>query len=256
MLHPSHPQPRAIQCAEIWGGTRTANEDVCTTGITATIYSSASGDKQGGDIYYFSVCSYDILTRVVLADMRGHGASAAQLSSWLYDLLREYMNSLDGAGILKSLNQKVARHGFSALTTAVVLSFNRMDGQLHYANAGHPPPLRWNRQEGWRSLPMAESPSGTFANLPLGVQEEVHYQQESLSLQPGDRLFLYSDGVTECPNPQGDFYEEHRLTSVLDEQTNEPLHDLKHYLTGHLEAFHGGPLIHDDCTFLCLEVRD
>ena len=242
-----------IHCSEIWGGINVASEDVCTSGITATIHSTASGAIHGGDIYYFSVCSYDVLTRVVLADMRGHGEEAAELSGWLYKLLLEFMNSTDGAGILRGLNEKIVERGFRALTTAVVLSFNRLDRTLFYANAGHPPPLAWSAKSGWNNLHMIDSLGP--ANLPLGIKSNTHYDQASQTLAPGDRLFLYSDGITECPNANGDFFDEDRLLRLLDENKNEELHVLKQELKENLEAFSGGQLLHDDCTFLCFEVR-
>ena len=243
-----------VHCAEIWGGINVTSEDVCTSGITATIHSSASGATRGGDIYYFSVCSYDILTRVVLADMRGHGEEAAELSDWLYQLLLDYMNSLDGSAILRSLNEKIVERGFHALTTAVVLSFNRLDGTLFYANAGHPPPLAWSPKDGWKNLQMIDSLGP--ANLPLGIKSNTHYDQAFQILAPGDRLFIYSDGITECPNPNGEFFDEDRLLRILNANRNEDLHTIKQSLKHCLEVFSNGPLVHDDCTFLCFEVRN
>lgn len=55
------------------------DSDVCTRGITASIHASACDSEQGGDIYYLAVCSSDLLTRIVVADVRGHGASVAQM---------------------------------------------------------------------------------------------------------------------------------------------------------------------------------
>lgn len=245
---------RQIHCSEIWGGINIASEDVCTPGITATIHSTASGSLHGGDIYYFSVCSYDALTRVVLADVRGHGEEAAELSTWIYQLLLEFMNSTDGAGILRGLNERIVEHGFRALTTAVVLSFNRLDGTLFYANAGHPPPLAWSPKSGWSNLQMIDSLGP--ANLPLGIKSNTIYDQASQTLAPGDRLFLYSDGITECPIPTGDFFDEDRLLRLLNDNKNEDLHILKQNLKQSLEDFSGGPLLHDDCTFLCFEVHN
>jgi serine phosphatase RsbU (regulator of sigma subunit) len=87
------------------GGMRNTNSDVCTRGIAASIYSVASDAEQGGDIYYLSVCSSDILTRSVIADVRGHGAAVAQIGQWVYSALDDSMDTLDGSIILERLNQ-------------------------------------------------------------------------------------------------------------------------------------------------------
>ena len=132
---------------------------------------------------------------------------------------------------------------------AVVSSFNRLDGTLFYANVGHPPPLAWNPTPAGKNLHRIESLGP--ANLPLGIKANTQYDQACQTLAPGDRLFLYSDGITECPIPTGDFFDEDRL---LNDSKNEDLHILKQNLKQSLEAFSGGPLLHDDCTFLCFEV--
>jgi sigma-B regulation protein RsbU (phosphoserine phosphatase) len=93
----------------IWGGISSVDTDVVTGGLGASVYSAASHGVRGGDIYYFGVCGYHMLTRVAIADLQGHGEDVATLSNWLYDLLRERLNSLDGAGVLEDLNRLVYR---------------------------------------------------------------------------------------------------------------------------------------------------
>ncbi len=73
------PQPYEIRCAEIWGGAASTQDKVKTPGVRAAIHSSAGGAEKGGDLYYFSVCAYDTLTRIAIADVRGHGLAASQL---------------------------------------------------------------------------------------------------------------------------------------------------------------------------------
>ena len=136
----THPAYR-MHCSEIWGGNQDVDCDVCTKGITASIYSSACGGFQGGDIYYFTVCSNELLTRVMLADLRGHGEQVSQLSAWTYEALRESMNTLDGASVLRSLNRTLFERGFQAITTATVISFYAANSKLYFSYAGHPPAL-------------------------------------------------------------------------------------------------------------------
>ena len=81
-------QPYRIHCATIWGGIEPVTLDVCTKGVTASLHSTASGGNRGGDIYYLSVCSTHLLTRMVVADVRGHGEQFSEISSWIYQCLR------------------------------------------------------------------------------------------------------------------------------------------------------------------------
>src|SRR5262245_59003392 len=118
-------QPYIIRCAEIWGGTSVKEDQLATPGLHAAIHSSASGDSKGGDLYYVSVCAYDTLTRIAVADVRGHGESVNHLSEWLYQVLDERMNYPSSAAVLADLNDIVHSRGFEAITTAVVATFHR-----------------------------------------------------------------------------------------------------------------------------------
>ena len=81
----SLPVPFPVRCSEIWGGNGNTDLDVCTNGINASVYSLACGGERGGDVYYLSVCTHDMMTRMVVADVRGHGAQVSQLSAWLHE---------------------------------------------------------------------------------------------------------------------------------------------------------------------------
>ena len=93
-----------IGCTEIWGGVRGEDLDACTGGVVASLYSRAAEGGKGGDIYYLSSCSGDAITRIAIADVRGHGAAVSNTSEWLYEAVRSRMNTLDGSSILAELN--------------------------------------------------------------------------------------------------------------------------------------------------------
>ncbi len=86
-------QAYRIKCAEIWGGIENIGADLRTNGMEVSIYSHSSEGMAGGDIYYFSVCNHDVLTRILLADLQGHGIEVTQLSRWIYDILRENIDN-------------------------------------------------------------------------------------------------------------------------------------------------------------------
>ncbi len=170
-------EPYEIRCAEVWGGVNAKQDQITTAGVRAVIHSSASGDERGGDVYYFSVCAYDALTRIAIADVRGHGLAASQISNWLYDSLESRMNDSNGAGVLQDLNDIVRRRGFEAITTAAVATFHREKGELYYCYAGHPPLMMGGSGEAWRELP-APAAQGP-ANLPLGIMGCALYPRNS-----------------------------------------------------------------------------
>ena len=244
---------RRIRCAEIWGGIRNCNEDILTSGITASLYSAAADSGRGGDIYYFSVCSSDMLTRIAIADVVGHGEAVAVTSQWMYHALAERMNLLDGNGILHHLNHLSDEYGFDAITTAAVIGYNTANSQLYFAYAGHPPLLVQHQRTGrWEPVSFA-NPSRT-GNLPFGVDVEALYDQERMPLSGGDRLFLYTDGVIEAPDRQGRLFRLDSLLATLEESGDKGLREIKSAVLEQLMKHTGGPLSHDDVTFMVIEI--
>jgi len=243
-----------LHCSEIWGGNDNVDCDVCTTGITASLYSSACcNSSQGGDIYYFTVCSNEFLTRVVLADLRGHGEQVSQLSAWIYSALQDHLESLDGSSILRSLNQTLFQRGFQAITTAAVVSFYKPNSKLYFSYAGHPPALL-RSQDGQAWQPLLSSTTRDRANLPLGVFPSTDYDQEAIALQSGDRLALYTDGVTECPSEREEEFGEERLCALLEGSRGEEVSAIKRRLTEALNEHAGGAARPDDLTLMLIEI--
>ena len=246
--------PHRVRCGTIWGGISSVNLDIATNSLSASIYSSASDGERGGDIYYFSVCGYDMLTRVAVADLQGHGEGVATLSGWLYDSLEERLNSLDGAGVLEDLNRLVYRPSFDAITTAAVIGFCVGDPNLYLSYAGHPPVyLRRHVEAAWRPLAVGSADEAT--NLPLGILPQMRYLQAEIPLEPKDRLFLYTDGVLDCPDATGEPFGAERLLGVLKRHESRGLPEVKAGVLESLRAHSGGTLEHDDVTLVFLEVN-
>ena len=258
MTSPSllHAEPCEIRCAEIWGGTVSRQDEVATPGVRAAIHSSACGGDKGGDIYYISVCAFDMLTRIAIADVRGHGLAVSQLSEWLYGSLETRMNDADGGRVLGDLNEIVCTRGFSAITTAVVATLHRDKGLLYYCYAGHPPLMLARQGQAWHGLP---APAGSGpANLPLGIVPDARFIQEKVEVAQGDRLFLYTDGVSECPAPEDslnpELFADKKMRAALDHYAWHPLPEARNGLHNALLDHSGGQLTHDDCTFMFIEV--
>ena len=87
---------------------------------------------------------------------------------------------------------------------------NAETGVLTYANAGHNPPLLYKNGESYNFI--KSSPG-----FVLGGLEGIKYRQNTIQLNEGDRLFLYTDGVTEAHNPENALYSENRLLNFLND---------------------------------------
>jgi len=255
---PLPPEIHQIGRSEIWGGMRNVDLDVdlniCTSGLTGSVYSKASDGNEGGDIYFLSVCGSDKLTRIVVADVSGHGARVSELSGWVYKILQEHMHRLGGNQALEDLNSLVSSRGFEALTTAVVAGFRLGDSKLYFSYAGHPP-LLLKRRNAERWIPLLLDGSADRSNLPLGVLPTMRYDQAETPLVAGDRFLLYTDGVLECPDANGVEFGEERLLRVLEKCGNRSLVDIKASVIAELREYAEHWPSVDDVTLMAFEVR-
>jgi len=97
-MHEEGPQvanvesPPRLECTGIWGGIRNRDIEITAGKIIGSIYSAAccEGGK-GGDIYFFGVCKGDIITRLAIADVVGHGEVVTEVSQYVYDSLKAHM---------------------------------------------------------------------------------------------------------------------------------------------------------------------
>ncbi len=242
-----------LVCSEIWGGIGAVDQDVATRGIAASIYSVAAGGNRGGDIHYLSYCSYDMITRIAVADVRGHGESVTLVSSWVYDALKAQMNTLAGNQVLSELNGRICERGFEAMTTAAVLSYDSSRTCLHFCYAGHPPAMLRRGSRGWQRLENPEEQE--TSNLPLGVLASAAYEQGQVTLTAGDRVVMFTDGLLEAEDPHGEAFGEERLLRLLEREDGASISAIKYaILDGLFEHTRRLPLV-DDLTVLAAEVR-
>ncbi len=80
-----------IECKVIWGGIQNLDAEITAGKLIGSIYSTASEGSQGGDIYYFGVCRGDIITRLAIADVTGHGEAVSDVSQFVYDSLKAHI---------------------------------------------------------------------------------------------------------------------------------------------------------------------
>ena len=79
-----NPDPQHMQCMEVWGGNQVVDSGVVMAGLDAWVYSKPFGGAEGGgDVYYVSSCATGRITRLLVADVSGHGSSVAQTAAGL-----------------------------------------------------------------------------------------------------------------------------------------------------------------------------
>jgi sigma-B regulation protein RsbU (phosphoserine phosphatase) len=203
-------------------------------------------------MYYVSVCKWDYLTRLAIADLRGHGGQASRLSAWVYESMEKRMNTTSGHKILYDLNGEVKSRGFDAITTAVVVGYHNIKRKLYFSYAGHPPAYVQRGGGEWQALTLA--PSSDPTNLPLGILPKVKYDMENIRMEPGDRICLYTDGVTDCAGPNGELFGTTGLTDSLNRNAGLSPSGLKAAILGDLKRHLGESLPDDDATLLIAEI--
>ena len=81
-----------LECSGIWGGIRNQNIEITAGKVIGSIYSAACCEVgKGGDIYYFGVCKGDMITRLAIADVVGHGEAVTEVSQYVYDSLKAHI---------------------------------------------------------------------------------------------------------------------------------------------------------------------
>ena len=204
-----------LRCNGVWGGNKNACHDIRTSGLNVSVYANASDGTEGGDICYVAACKNDMLTRIVLCDVQGHGSHVSAIANSIYRAVRNSMNRCQRHGVLSELNQILLRQGARAHATAALITFNTCDFRLYFSYAGHPAIL--SRQcSGKQWLPLVPASDGEGANLPLGMFPLTRYDQDTVALRSGDRLALYSDGLVEAESATGEVFGVERLSAVLE----------------------------------------
>lgn len=218
-------------------------------------------DELAGDIFgLFRLDEHHI--GLYILDVSGHGVRAALLSVTLNRLL----TPLTGQGAL--LKQLVDDDDGYRLTSPVELAnlLNRRfpldletgqyftiwygildtsSGELRFVSAGHPPLLYSARG---RAPVFVRRPS-----MPIGFAEQPDYVEQSLQLCPGDRVLLYSDGVSEAMNNEGESFGEERMAVVVEQSAALDLDACLRRLIAHIDEWRGKQPVHDDISMLALE---
>jgi phosphoserine phosphatase RsbU/P len=202
-------------------------------------------NEVGGD--YFDVIGLsDTSAAFCIADVAGKGLPAALLMSNTQASVRAFAQTMKRpAQVCRNLNRVVSENARAArFTTLFYGVLDLTDSTLRYTNAGHVPPIliRHNGEV------VRLSDGGTV----LGIFPDAAYEERQISMEPGDRLVLLTDGITEAENAGGMEFGEDRLTNLLVENRRLPAAELKRVLLDAVTSF-AARGFHDDATLVIVD---
>jgi len=253
------PSAQHMQCMEVWGGSQLTARGVVFGGLDAWVYSKPYGQAQrGGDVYYASSCATGRISRILLADVSGHGTSVAAIAADLRTLMRRFVNRLDQAEFVRLLNQQFgAMSKTGTFATALVTTFFAPSRRLMLCNAGHPRPILYRASKKEWTLLGHEGPPRTPGplNLPLGILSITEYEHFDAELEPGDCLVTYTDALIESYDADGEMLGEEgvlRILRLLGDVAPEKLIDV---LLGEIAERYPENLSDDDVTVLIVRAN-
>lgn len=186
---------------------------------------------------------------IVIADVTDKGMGAALFMALSNTLIRTFAARYP---TLPALTMSVVNERILSDTrgnmfvTAFYAVLEPHIGRLRFVNAGHPPPYVISTQRG---KPVDQlRPTG----MALGVMETAHWQQKIVRLAAGDVLVLYTDGITEAQNKQGDFYGEHRLLDVIRSHSSRTAKEIQNAVLEAVREFTGDAPRQDDIALVVI----
>jgi hypothetical protein len=244
-----------MQCMEVWGSNSAVDSGVIMAGLDAWVYSRPWHDEtSGGDVHYVSSCATGRITRLLLADVSGHGETVSSTASVLRRIMRRYVNHIEQRRFVRMMNRAVSRIDGNRFATSIVASYFAPRSQLIVSNAGHPPPLLHRKRAGrWSFITQSSSEPADRSlptNMPLGIVRDTEYDEQRLRLEIGDIVLLYSDALIEARNADGDLIGLDGLLELMQTLDARVPGTLVQQLRERVAALHEQNLDGDDLTVL------
>ena len=214
------------------------------------IYAQMIAAKEvGGDFYDFYKLS-DTTVAFLAADVSGKGIPAAMFMMTAKTIIKDLAESgMAVNDIFTKANEKLCENNESGMfVTAWMGILDLTTGNVQFANAGHNPPLLKRADGSFEYLK-------TRAGFVLAGMEGVRYRVGELTLCPGDRLFLYTDGVPEATNVENKLYGEDRLLAFMNQNASIEATKLLPALKANIDEFVGEAPQFDDITMLMFDYK-
>lgn len=212
------------------------------------IHASIEPAKEvGGDLYDFFFLDDEHFCFLV-GDVSGKGVPAAFFMAVTKTLLKVVAErKLDPGTVLAKVNHDLAEDNESCMFVTLFLAvINIRTGEVRYANAGHNPPLLMPKGQKAEWVP-------PLNELVAGIMEDTTYTTKTMTMEPGDTLFIYTDGVTEAMNNERSLFSEERLVEVINQCNGKSAEEIIHCIDHSLKEFTGGAEQSDDITMLAMQ---
>lgn len=219
-----------------------------------------------GDIFNL-IRLADHLWAIYAMDVSGHGVPAAMMAVSVYQSLQpasgfvcrpepgmdRRLSPRRPSEVLKALDAEYPFERFSNFFTMAYLILDTENHTLTYSNAGHPRPVVLRRDGRVKLLKRGGPFIGLFGiRLP---EEDNGFMEEQLAFNPGDKLFLYTDGLNEYMNPEGEMYGNQRLHALLKDHAGEGISAIIAAVRAALRQFGRDAPPADDVTLVGIELK-
>lgn len=214
------------------------------------IYATMTPAKEvGGDFYDFFMVD-DRHLAMVMADVSGKGVPAALFMVIGKTLIKDHTKPGMSLGeVFTEVNNLLCESNKEGLfITAFEAVLDLVTGELVFVNAGHELPFIQKKDGQYETYK-------TRAGFVLAGMEGIRYRQGSLQMEPGDKLFLYTDGVPEATDANEQLYGMERLEKILNENKEKIPEELLPAIKEDIDEFVGAAPQFDDITMLCMEYR-
>lgn len=205
--------------------------------------------ETGGD-YYDIICLDDERTAIAIGDVSGKGIQAAFYMTFIKGVIHSLCSIFPSPKMMlfrvnKLFNQHATRGTFISMIYGVL---NSTEKTFTYIRAGHNPMLYKNNGEvKWMQ------PKGVAIGMSKGEAFNKVMEEATIKLEKGDVLVLYTDGITEAQNEEGEFYDEKRLFKLIKREKTNSAKELRDLIIEDVRTFIGGALQYDDMTLVVIK---
>ena len=186
---------------------------------------------------------------ILIADVADKGIGAALYMALSRTLIRTYAFEYHSRPdiVFNETNERILDDARANLfITCFYGVLDPENGTLMYCNAGHNPPLLVSPENGRPPVFLERT------GIPIGIERESRWERKTIELQPGDKLILYTDGITEAQNEEGEFYNEDLLTQNALSKINNSSYEMQDNILQSLHEFIGNSPQQDDITLMII----
>ena len=227
---------------------QTLPDDFVSTKDVEIIGELKAAKEVGGDLFDYVNIDEDHVA-LLIGDVSDKGVPAAMFMMKTITSFRDFATfGKTPAQILTEINASIMTGNKAGMVVTCFLAIiNKRTGKMVYANAGHNPPIVGSNRRFVYLKP--------WHGLLLGCFKNVRLKDEEITLQPGDCLTLYTDGITEARNANAEFFGEERLLNVFNKKDYTSIVELHHSIKDEVAEFVKDAPQSDDITFVTLKFR-